>query len=92
MTAAAKKTEPSPPAPVVHLQKGRYGHTPPPFWLEPPNGRERPVICCNCGRYCELTQHSIHFDGTVAPAFTHWCGWRAELHLVGYHAGEFSAE
>ena len=63
----------------------------------------RPIIRCNCGRWCGIGGHHVHVDGTITASFFHahsstglkWssedgCGWHVFLKLKGYSGGEFT--
>ena len=65
----------------------------------------RPIIRCNCGRWCGIGAHHVHEDGTVTASFFHahsstglphstadGCGWHEMLKLQDYNKGEFLPE
>lgn len=55
----------------------------------------RPVIRCTCGRYCDISNHHIHPDGTVTGSFlckfdygSPGCGWHVWLKLENWDGRE----
>jgi hypothetical protein len=65
----------------------------------------RPIIRCNCGRWCGIGAHHVHADGIVTASFFHahsstglkystddGCGWHVFLKLKDYDKGEFKPE
>ena len=62
----------------------------------------KPIIRCNCGRWCGIGLHHVHADGTVTASFYHkrgtnyaigedpdGCEWHVFLKLKDYDQGEF---
>ncbi len=62
----------------------------------------KPVIRCNCGKFCGIGLHHVHADGTVTASFYHkkgtdfatgespeGCEWHVFLKLKDYDQGEF---
>lgn len=80
-----------------------------PGWFQPVQQQEdgtwkslKPVIRCNCGRFCGIGLHHVHADGTVTASFYHkrgtnyaigespeGCEWHVFLKLKDYNGGEF---
>lgn len=75
-----------------------------PGWCQPTqNGKlQKPLIRCNCGRFCGIGLHHVHADGTVTASFYHkrgthfargespdGCEWHVHLKLMDYDGGDF---
>lgn len=76
-----------------------------PAWEQPVTSEGkpcRPIIRCNCGRWCGIGAHHVHPDGTLTASFFHahsstglkystpdGCGWHVFLKLKDYSGGEF---
>jgi hypothetical protein len=79
-----------------------------PAWEQPTTSEGvkcRPIIRCNCGRWCGIGAHHVHADGTVTASFFHahsstglkystddGCDWHVFLKLQDYSGGEFLPE
>jgi hypothetical protein len=59
---------------VIEIPHGVAEDTPSPCWISVVS-REgnllKPVIRCNCGKYCGIGLHHVHADGTVTASFLH---------------------
>jgi len=62
----------------------------------------KPIIRCNCGRWCGIGLHHVHADGAVTASFFHskgtnfaigedpyGCGWHVFIKLLDYDGGDF---
>jgi hypothetical protein len=63
---------------LTEIPKGTFdsekGDSPGPCWISVVGSDDKPrkpVIRCNCQKYCGIGLHHVHADGTVTASFLH---------------------
>jgi hypothetical protein len=95
---------------IPKIENEDFKHDKPnsPGWIQPVRREEgdrlvpiKPIIRCNCGKFCGIGLHHVHADGTVTASFFHartgehqqgtddGCGWHVFLKLKDWNGGEF---